>query len=185
MAAYAADLRTGDASSWERWLSGRFTKSVRRADAKTYAEVSAAVDGTEVSVGKARALALPPAPYSEYAKIVSRLQAGGTSLPQIEDSSVSVATPLIILNKELGMPTGKAAAQAAHALFGWFLQLDDDARRSWSSDRVAMVAFHDGRSFNHARKFAAPGSVIVDAGLTEIAPQTRRPSSSVEGLIPL
>lgn len=170
--AYAADLESGETSAWERWLSGRFTKSVRRADAKMYTKVLSAVDGTEAVIGKARALALAPAPYSDYPKVVSRLQVGGTSLPRVEGAGGSVESPLIVLNEDLGMSTGKAAAQAAHALFAWFLNLDDEARAAWSSDPAALVVFRDGLMFSQGQKFAAPGSVIVDAGLTEIAPQS-------------
>lgn len=170
--AYASDLEAGDESAWERWLSGRFTKSVRRADAKTFPKVVSAVEGAETVVGKARALALRPAPYSEYPKAVSRLQVGGTSLPRVGPTGGPVEAPLIVLNQDLGMSTGKAAAQAAHALFAWFLALDSHDRREWSSDPRVLVAFNDGDMFNRAKQFAAPGSLIVDAGLTEIAPQT-------------
>lgn len=77
--------------------------------------------------------------------------------------------PLSVLNEDLGMSTGKVAAQAAHALFAWFLDLDVRAREVWSLDPRALVAFNDRLKFTRAKQFEAPESVIVDAGLTEIA----------------
>ncbi|WP_104179467.1 aminoacyl-tRNA hydrolase [Arthrobacter sp. B0490] len=180
VSAYASDLFTacGDTTSWDAWLDGRFTKSVRRADVKTYSKVVAELHGeaTEAVVGRARALAFRPAPYEQYPKVLSRLQVGGTHLPQVPGtrraSDGTAPTPVIVLDAALKMTTGKAAAQASHALFAWFLTLDEDTQRAWATRPTGTVMFFGPEDFRDFVAKAVPGSVIVDAGLTEIAPSS-------------
>jgi peptidyl-tRNA hydrolase len=180
VSAYASDLLNscGDTTSWEAWLDGRFTKSVRRADVKAYSKVVNELHGeaTEAVVGRARALAFRPAPYEQYPQVLSRLQVSGTHLPQASGthraSYEKAPTPVIVLNADLGMTTGKAAAQASHALFAWFLTLDEDTQRAWAGKLTGDVLFLDADDFRDFVVKAVPGSVIVDAGLTEIAPSS-------------
>jgi peptidyl-tRNA hydrolase len=70
------------------------------------------------------------------------------------------------------MSTGKAAAQAAHALFAWQLNRGHDdvelaSLQLLSTDLVIASA----EEFTGLQTLAA-GPLIVDAGLTEIAPNT-------------
>ncbi|MHA7209551.1 peptidyl-tRNA hydrolase [Arthrobacter sp. MDT1-65] len=180
VSAYASDLLTpcGDTTSWEAWLDGRFTKSVRRADVKAYSKVVSELhnEATEAVVGRARALAFRPAPYEQYPKTLARLQVSGTHLPQVPGtrraSDGTAPNPVIVLNADLEMTTGKAAAQASHALFAWFLTLDEDTQRAWSDKLTGTVLFLDAEDFTAFPAKAVPDSIIVDAGLTEIAPSS-------------
>ncbi|MHA7191103.1 aminoacyl-tRNA hydrolase [Arthrobacter sp. MDT2-16] len=180
VSAYASDLLTpcGDTTSWETWLDRRFTKSVRRADVKMYSKVVNELhnEATEAVVGRARALAFRPAPYEQYPKVLSRLQVSGTHLPRVggthRASDGKAPTPVIVLNADLQMTTGKAAAQASHALFAWFLTLNEDTQGAWSNKLTGTVLFLDTDDFRAFAAKAVPHSIIVDAGLTEIAPSS-------------
>lgn len=176
---YAYALATGaDLDPWDTWLSGPFTKSVRRADPKTFAKL-VATDGGELLhavIGKAKALALHPAPYAELPKNISRLQVSGTELPDraSDDPGASPRNaPTLVMNAGLGMSTGKAAAQAAHALFAWFLSLDAEQRHEWlSGDCRFHLQMATSAEFAAAAVNVAEELLIEDAGRTEIDPGT-------------
>jgi peptidyl-tRNA hydrolase len=180
VAAYAHDLAAGaDLSSWELWLDGPFTKSVRRADAKTFAKLAATYTGQAhvATTGKARALAFSPAAYEDLPKAISRLQVSGTELPERGSDAVSVATqwniPTVVMNGGLGMSTGKASAQAAHALFAWFLTLDSGLRDAWeSTGRNFHLHMAGSEEFADAARDVPDELLIEDAGRTEIEPGT-------------
>jgi peptidyl-tRNA hydrolase len=173
-----AGLKWVDAPEWLEWLSGRFTKSVRRADLKTFNKLAADVSNKSeslITIGNARAMAFKPSSYEEMPKSLTRLQVSGTDLPDLPATVPSrkrSGDPVIILNGALGMSTGKAAAQAAHALFAWQLNRGyDDAELAslqlLSTDLVIATA----EEFTGLQTVAA-GPLIIDAGLTEIAPDT-------------
>ena len=164
--------------SWAQWLSGRFTKSARRADLKTFTRLAADENFKReslITIGKAKAMAYAPALYEDMPKSLMRLQVSGTDLPD-EPATASVrkrsGDPVIVLNGDLGMSTGKSAAQAAHALFAWQLNrgLDDAELASLQLASTGLVIV-SAEEFTALRTVAA-GPLIVDAGLTEIAPNT-------------
>lgn len=164
--------------AWAHWLSGRFTKSVRRADRKSFTKLAADKlnpPASLVSVGQAQAMAYTPTSYEEMPKAILRLQVSATDLPDTpatEPHPQRSGDPIIVLNGDLGMSTGKAAAQAAHALFAWHLNMGEtepDASSSRLATASLIIATAD--EFADLRGCAA-GPVIVDAGLTEIDPNT-------------
>lgn len=167
-----------DEDKWRAWLSGRFTKSVRRADAKTFAKLASdtglGVPGSAY-IGPAKAIAYAPSTYEDLPKKLSRLQVSGTELPELKATQQShqrSGDPVIVINSALGMSTGKAAAQAAHALFAWHLN-----RSNPDADIAALHLLSTGLisasegDFEDLKTLAA-GPLIVDSGLTEIAPNT-------------
>lgn len=176
--AYAGTLSSVRDEAWTKWLSGRFTKSVRRADLKTFTKLAADEDNkieSFISIGKAKALAYAPAFYEDMPKSLMRLQVSGTDLP---DDPATVPSrkrdgdPVIVLNGALGMSTGKAAAQAAHALFAWQLNRGhDDAELASLQLLSTDLVIATEEEFTGLQTIAA-GPLIVDAGLTEIAPNT-------------
>lgn len=176
--AYAGTLSLVRDEAWTQWLSGRFTKSVRRADLKTFTKLAADEDNKSesfISIGKAKALAYTPAFYEDMPKSLMRLQVSGTDLP---DEPATVPSrkrsgdPVIVLNGALGMSTGKAAAQAAHALFAWQLNRGhDDAELASLQLLSTDLVIATEEEFTGLQTIAA-GPLIVDAGLTEIAPNT-------------
>lgn len=180
VAAYSHDLATGaDLAPWDLWLSGPFTKSVRRADAKTFAKLADTYSGLahHAAVGKARALAFRPSAYENLPKAVIRLQVSGTELPERGSDAISIATqwniPVLILNGGLGMSTGKAAAQAAHALFAWYLLLDAELRSVWEgTGRQFHLHVASSEEFAVLSAGVTDELLIEDAGRTEIEPGT-------------
>lgn len=180
VAAYAHDLAAdADLTSWDLWLDGPFTKSVRRADAKTFAKLADTFKehAHVASFGRARALAFRPASYGDLPKAISRLQVSGTELPERGSDAVSIATqwniPTVVMNGGLGMSTGKAAAQAAHALFAWFLTLDSGLRSDWvTTGRNFHLQMAGSDEFADAAAGVPDELLIEDAGRTEIEPGT-------------
>lgn len=167
--ACAADPSNPD---WETWLSGPVTKSVRRADAKTYTKTATAhPEAIEATHGDARAMALPPLPMDALPRTLARLQVSGTELPPGAGAPVAADVPRILINRDLDMSTGKAAAQAAHALFAWVLELGPGRSAVWLRDvhdvRVGWVGEADLLDGAGA---PGAGPLIHDAGHTEIAP---------------
>jgi len=170
--------------SWTRWLSGPFTKSVRRADAKTFAKLQAEHDPARAQVGKARAMAFKPTPYEELPKHLAKLQVSGTVLPD-RDSDVAAPRPVssaavrfnrepvLVLNGALDLTTGKACAQAAHALMAFYLSLDAEGARAWHNEGLPSTALMaDAALFDELAATVPEDWRIKDNGLTEVAPGT-------------
>lgn len=169
LASAQAFLRDPANPDWQQWAQGAFAKSVRRADAKMFAKVLAAYpDHAPSIVGEAQAVGLPPMPAAELPKLLSKLQVSGTQLP---GGAPLPEQPLtIVLNASLEMSTGKAAAQAAHALLAWVLESKPAAVEAWAANGFPVgIAELPAKEFRKgARKSAGP--VIQDAGRTEIEP---------------
>lgn len=169
LASVQAFMRDAENPSWQLWASGAFAKSVRRADAKMFAKVLAAFPGhVPATVGAARAVGLPPLPADGLPKLLAKLQVSGTQLP---DGGALPSQPLaIVLNDSLDMSTGKAAAQAAHALFAWLLDAGRPAVDAWAAAGFPVGIVHAGAKEFRKGARRASGPVIQDAGRTEIEP---------------
>lgn len=148
---------------WVRWLSGRFTKSVRRAKPALFARLADEFGATIVDVGDAAAFALSPRAYAEFGPL-AKLQVSGTSLPrELGCDVVDEGWHGIIVNDDLSMTTGKEAAQVAHGMWVDAMSTDD-----WSGNvPIARVNAEDFERLSHS------GRVILDAALTEFDRPTR------------
>lgn len=181
LASVQAYLHAPENPDWRIWAAGHFAKSVRRADAKMFAKVLAAFpDHVLATVGEGRAAGLPPMPAAALPKLLAKLQVSGTQLPPGDPLPEAALT--ITLNDSLGMSTGKAAAQAAHALFAWVLESKPAAVQAWINagcpvgvQELAAKEFKKG-----ARKCKGP--VIQDAGRTEIEPGSTTAFVTTTGL---
>lgn len=182
--AYAA--REDDAA-WAGWVDGRFTKTVRRAGPKAFAKLAAGAPGGITAVGRARAVAFEPVTYEQMPRALRALQVSGTELPRTDDGPAADTgapgpVPVIVLNAGLKMSTGKASAQAAHALLAWYLQAADQAAAADVGDYTVpalpavpasvLVRELAGEDFAALADRPGNGPLIVDAGLTEIDPGT-------------
>ena len=168
--AYAA---TEESEAWENWLYGRFTKTVRRANPTTFERLAADAPSGPVAVGRAQAMAFEPVTYEQMPKSLAKLQVSGTQLPDDGPAPWPDAAPVIMLNADLDMSTGKASAQAAHALLSWYLELPFAEQLAWAeAGWPAGVRFTPGERFAELAESAWAGPLIVDAGMTEIAPDT-------------
>ena len=154
---------------WGIWAGQAFAKSVRRANPKMFDKVRGLYPEAMLSqVGTAQAVALPPMDKDQLPKLIAKLQVSGTELPA--GGAGLAAQVNIIINQSLGMSTGKAAAQSAHALFAWLLQADPQFVESWLRAQAPVGIKHLPRERFDALSQQASGPVIADAGRTEIEP---------------
>jgi hypothetical protein len=166
--------------SWAAWLDGPFTKSVRRADAKTYEKISTkftAAEHAAVTVGKAQAIAFRSTTYGPCPGTWPNCRSPAptcpcgpwtTRSPPLKAPPCWCSTP--------GWerpPASRAPTQGTHALFAWFLSLDTAARRAWYESgcpfRMELV---QQEAFDAYAAGIPEDLLIVDAGRTEIDPGT-------------
>ncbi|MDF2498280.1 peptidyl-tRNA hydrolase [Arthrobacter koreensis] len=170
VACVLAFARRESDEQWADWMAGRFTKTVRRAGPKPFAKLTADAPSGTVVVGKAAAAAFEPQRYEDMPRALRSLQVSGTQLPAGAPVAARPGSPLIVLNQELKMSTGKAAAQAAHALLAWYLELGPEEAAAFAANPDAAATEVPAARFGELRLGRGAGPLIVDAGLTEIDP---------------
>jgi len=170
-ASLRAYLCDPDDPRWQAWLAGAFTKTVRRAKPTQVAALRAQAT-VAVQQGQTVALGFPPCTYAELAPSIAKLQVSGTELERVGwGGNDRMARLCLVVNGSLGMSTGKTAAQAAHALFAWYLQADHVQRFWWV--QVDMPLHITGVSQAEFDRFVSQAEVVItDAGRTETAPGT-------------
>lgn len=162
-----------DTPAFEAWLSGPFTKTVRRAPSGQLEPIVQAHAGALVHLGPSRAVALKPVRYTDLPREVSRLQVSGTDFPRavVERPEDAPHPPLYVAVEET-LTTGKAAAQAAHALFAWVLQAAPEQVTGFLSAPMGLrVEFVPAGELADLAQ-ALRNVPIRDNGLTEVAPGT-------------
>ena len=116
--AVCLDPRAEPGGEWHdavvTWVAARIRKIARRARGAHWSAVQE-LPGVTVDVDGAQARALLPGPVDDVPKVVSRLQIGGTDLPDDDPGAARPGVPVIWVNGALGMTVGKAAAQVGHA----------------------------------------------------------------------
>ena len=149
------------------WVDARIRKIARRARGAHWEAVQD-LPGVTVTVGDAQARALLPGPVDDVPKVVSRLQIGGTDLPDDDPGPLTLGVPVIWVNGVLGMTVGKAAAQVGHASM-----LDAAARGLDAVPPYAVRSAPPARRAELCRAAERGEAVAVrDAGFTEVAPGT-------------
>jgi peptidyl-tRNA hydrolase len=194
------------------WLSGPFTKTVRRA---SQAQMEAVIRWARVTrtpfvrfasgdaVEGSAAIALPPMRYGDLPRRIARLQVSGTDLPRLGTGwsawqgglKRSQGWPPVDLFVDEQLTTGKATAQAAHALWMWMLDIEragtattaSPALLAWADagypasltfcDEVELVRGldlieHQPHHDRPSRADTQRAFPVRDAGLTEVAPNT-------------
>lgn len=165
-----------DSEKWQTWRSENYAKSVRRAKGKEFAKILALGEESDwqwslVKRDGASAIAFEPFTYVDMPKAVRRAQVGGTEFPREKGRLTSAqdvfkVSPIIAVNDDLGMSTGKCAAQVAHGL--WLAE-------KIYGERIDLypvdVAYASDAAFKRAA--AAAKGVITDSGLTELSGPTR------------
>lgn len=165
-------LTSAEELCFVEWLSGPFTKSVRRGSPDQLAKVVAWAQESnlsyaEVSLGTSSAVALAPMRYEDLPKVIAKLQVSGTNLP-----SNFLHPDLLASKLQLGvseeLTTGKAAAQAAHAMWQWALRLPDFPAVASLPARIQLLTSSELK----AAAEAYPDLAVWDNGLTEVDPHT-------------
>lgn len=157
---------------WNAWLSGRFTKTVRRAPRAKLDRIADELGAVTVHLGESRATALAPVRYEELPRDIAKLQVSGTELPACTGREPRRDRAPVRLLVDRDLTTGKAAAQGAHALFAWALKADQANLEAWHEYPLTVQVQMVDR---HALEAAAThtGAVVIrDAGFTEVAPDT-------------
>ncbi len=167
-----------DNPAWTAWLAGRFTKSVRRIsrpsqwDRLMQAVESLRLETTVSSSGEAIAMAFAPMTYEDMPRELRSLQVSGLDrerTPRSEptpraDPIAHLIVPDVRLAPSAAMTTGKAAAQAAHAVCLWALTSPEEIVQRWMLRPVVKI---DERAEDRDSVLS-----VRDAGLTEVAPGT-------------
>jgi peptidyl-tRNA hydrolase len=166
--------------SVKAWMDGRIRKIARRARGAHWV---AAQDfpGITVNVRGAEVRALVPGLVLETPKEISRLQISGSDLPPDEPGPVSGEVPLLLLNPEVSMTVGKAAAQVGHGTMILASLIDNAKLTAWQQQdfrcavRTPSLAewkrLHPGHDPEKAWREHAV-IAVRDAGFTEVDPGT-------------
>ncbi|MBF9071708.1 aminoacyl-tRNA hydrolase [Streptacidiphilus fuscans] len=153
------------------WEDARIRKVVRRARGGEWRR-AAELPGLTTTGKAAEVRVFPPIPLDGWPKELAKLQVSGTELAdETPPAPAAPGTPVLWLNPDLAMSTGKAMAQVGHAAQLTWWALSPAARAEWHAE-----------GFPLAVRAAAPGAwaeltaadaglpLVRDAGFTEIAP---------------
>ncbi|MBB3661339.1 peptidyl-tRNA hydrolase [Prauserella sediminis] len=181
--AVCLDERCAPGGPWHEpmrdWLAGHIRKVSRRARGAHWDAVQQ-LPGITTDVDGAQVRALLPGRVTGVPKEVSRLQVSGTDLPADEPGPAPDDRPLLLLNPDVPMTAGKAAAQVGHATMLLAAVLGDAERERWRDGgfrcavRTATPAqWAELAPGDPAETWRDRGVIAVrDAGFTEIAPGT-------------
>jgi peptidyl-tRNA hydrolase len=182
--AVCLDPRAADEGEWHQevatWISGRIRKVTRRARGAHWEAVQA-LPGVTIRVGGAEARALVPCRVVDTPREVARLQITGSDLLADSPGPAPLGVPVLWLNPEVPMSTGKAAAQVGHATMLLAAMLSPSQLAAWAADDFRCAV----RTPEPAEwKLLLPGDdpseawlrhqavAVRDAGFTEVAPGT-------------
>lgn len=141
--AVCLDERSEAGGEWAEpvhsWLDNRIRKVSRRARGAHWRAVLD-LPGVTVEIGGAEVRALVPGLVSQAPKEVSRLQISGSELPMDTPGGAPGDVPVLLLNPDVAMTVGKAAAQVGHATMILASLLPDEALGGWAARgyRVAV-----------------------------------------------
>lgn len=162
----------------QEWLAGPFTKTVRRGNANALIKISESFEELglptiSLSRDSTHVIAMPPMLIEEMPKTVSKLQVSGTDFPREPNpTACAKMTHGVAIHILDSLTTGKATAQASHALWRWWLMTTEEERSLWHDKGEALyLKFLSAKEL--AREAALlPHFAIHDAGHTEVEPQT-------------
>ncbi|WP_018024388.1 peptidyl-tRNA hydrolase [Corynebacterium ulceribovis] len=156
------------------WYGLRIRKIARRARNKAWEDVQKR-PGFTANVAGAQARAFKPTLISETPAPLAKLQIGGTDLEPDSPGEPDPQLPLILVDADLGMTVGKAAAQVGHASMLLAAALPEADARAWAEHGFALQVREVPRTDFDTKVANAQraGDVVVtvqDAGYTEVAP---------------
>lgn len=165
--AWSADIR--------RWTSGPIRKHCRRARGVAWERVQG-LPGVTAGIDGAEVRALVPSPTDQLPPAVARLQLSGSELddpePAGEVDPPRLGAVVVSICPEPFLPLGKAAAAAGHAAQLAAERMPPARLTTWSGAGFPVVVEHPDAPRWRQLLAHAP-VVVVDAGLTTVAPGTR------------
>lgn len=175
---FLADERAQAGGVWapavQRWIAGRIRKHVRRARGAAWQRVQE-LDGVTVVGGGAELRVFVPCATDAVPVDIARLQLEGLDLSDPQRRARAEAVPgaalVVSICPEPSLPTGKAAAAAAHAAQLAAMRMPADRLAVWSAGGFPVVVEHPDPAGWAERRRTAPVE-IVDAGFTVVAPNT-------------
>jgi peptidyl-tRNA hydrolase len=169
LASLLALVATPEDPAWQEWLDGRWTKTVRRGTGPQL-EAAAPFAARLVEVGDARAYGFVPLTYDELPAPLRKMQVAQFERERVGDLPDPGRGPVVAVNPELEISTGKTAAQAAHGLFRWWVDRADDEQAAWldAGHPLWVRTALDHEAWRRLRADAS--GVIHDSGLTETEP---------------
>ncbi|WP_027946156.1 peptidyl-tRNA hydrolase [Amycolatopsis taiwanensis] len=182
--ALCLDERARPGGEWHdavhAWVSGHIRKVARRARGAHW-QAAQEFPGVTVTVDGAQARALVPGRVVEVPKEIARLQISGSDLPSDDPGPAPEDRPLLLLNPEVQMTVGKAAAQVGHGTMILAALLGPEQLAAWAEMGYACAVrtptidewkqLHPGddpAGAWHSRRVIA----VRDAGFTEVDPGT-------------
>jgi peptidyl-tRNA hydrolase len=171
--AILADERSDGDGEWAAamrdWQDARIRKVVRRARGAEWRR-AAALPGITVTGATAVVRVFPPVPLDQVPKDLAKLQVTGTDLEDPEPpGEAKPGVPVLWVNPQLQMSTGKTMAQVGHAAHLAWLALPESARKAWqSADFPVAVRTATRSQWSALLRTTLP--VVQDAGFTEVEP---------------
>lgn len=180
VARFCLDERVAPGGAWHEpytlWVDSQMRKVARRARGGQWAATEA-LDGVEARDGDATARVFVPGPLDSVDPLIQRLQVGGTDAPADtgDDPGEGTSGVILLVDKELEMTAGKAAAQAGHAIMLLLAVCSRERVEAWVAEGMPIaVRGVDGEVWANAQADVAAGSAgyagVRDAGYTEVAP---------------
>jgi peptidyl-tRNA hydrolase len=183
--AILADERSIGEGEWAEamtaWQDDRIRKIVKRARGAEWRRAEGlpgiTVTGHGVGVEDPAVVAevrvFPPTPVDDVPAEIANLQVSGTDFVDSgEVQSPEPGVPVLWINPNLEMSSGKAMAQCGHAAQLAWLELSAEGRKEWEATDFALAVRTATRA--QWQELLASGlPVVQDAGFTEVAPGSR------------
>lgn len=168
-----SDERSTGEGEWARamrdWEDARIRKVVRRARGAEWRRAEG-LPGITVTGDTAEVRVFPPVPLDGWPKELAKLQVSGTELDDpAEPPAPASGQPVLWLNPELHMSTGKEMAQVGHGAQLLWWALGDADREAWRAAGFPL-AVRTAEPARWAELTTSGRPVVRDAGFTEIAP---------------
>src|SRR3984957_5971376 len=157
------------AAAARAWEDARIRKVVRRARGAAW-DRARALPGITVVQGTAEVQVYPPVPVDDWPADLAKLQVSGTDFEDpTPPGDAPDGGPVLWLNPELRMSTGKAMAQVGHgAQLAWW-ELEPTVRSKWKDVEFDLRVRTAG--VGQWKELLASGlPVVTDGGFTEVAP---------------
>lgn len=182
-ASVLAWINSSDQDTWTPWLAGSFAKTVRRVRPIEGAK-AAHLMAARVEVGTAVAWAAAPVASTAMPAEIRKGQVEGTDFDRTGAFCLATGSrgdlarpdvPVVVINQDVEMSTGKTAAQVAHGLFGWAVQQRQEGLDAWVAGGAEFEVVEVlGSEFSRVEASVGRGGVVIaDAGFTEVVPGTK------------